>query len=288
MHVHAASTAVVKEPAMAVPTQDPAVNNPFAKGIQFRAKFVSSVKVRSQRDDKKVREMVTEAILANEPSLDVVFIIKLNTLRIKLIKENTNVDYLMSRVVYCGAHADFKDTFFFIHRSKHDRSLFAEIYKLSDSDKVKLLTLAITKAFQISYEGWSEHVKKREQEIPTENSIDAEDEDTRKMRARSIPQGVLDRHSTDPWPPKCKDGMKHRSSFGDKSQLPTGNPAVYKVQAVDPRTDSIHHVSLTADMDREFRELAESRSNPSFLSTDLPSTEIIQFDLRDILHKETH
>ena len=57
---------------------------------------------------------------------------------------------------------------------------------------------------------------------------------------------------------------------------------MYKVQTVNSSTGSVHSVSLTVDMDREFRELAQSHSTPSYLPIDLPATEVNQFDLRSI------
>ena len=251
--------------------------DPYAKGIRFNATFISLVEVNSQRDNQEVREKVTKAIVANKPSSEVVITVKLNTVCIRNNTDNLCVDYLITQIFYCGAHVDFKDKFFFIHRSKYDELLFAQVYQLLDSDTVKLLTLTIARAFRISYEGWFLYVEK---EAPKE-SPHAYATSARLSRAKSVPAGIIDRFCTSPWPSTSKD-RKGRLSFGDKPEILGGCPAVYKVQTDNSNTGSVHSVSLTVDMDREFRELAQSRSTPSYLPIDLPATEVNQFDLRSI------
>lgn len=253
-----------------------AISDPFARGIQFNAKFVNSVEVKSLRDNEEVRKRVAEKIRTSDPSLNTnaVFVVKSNTLRVKNLTQNSTVDYLISRIVYCGAHTEFKDRFFFIHRSKHDRTLFAEIYWLSSAEKVKALTLTIAKAFQISYRGWiADMMMNREDEIPSDSS---NSDNNIKLRVRSVPPGVLTKRSITPG--RSSD-ICRRHSFGDECEPPTGSPAVYKVQAKNELTGSTHDVTLTVDMNIEFRELAESRSSPDILSTDLPSHELSHFDL---------
>ena len=252
--------------------------DPFSKGIQFNATFISSVEVNSQRDNQEVREKVIKAIASNKPSSKVVIIVKLNTVCIRNIENNSYVDYLITQIVYCGAHVHFKDTFFFIHQSKHDKSLSARVYQLSDSHTVKLLTLTIARAFKISYDGWFSHVEK---EVPKE-SPQAYATSARLSRANSVPAGIIDRFSTSPWPSKSKDRRSRRLSFGSKPKIVSGCPAVYKVQTVNLRTNIVHSVTLTVDMDREFRELAQSRSTPSCLPIDLPAAEVEQFNLCSI------
>lgn len=252
--------------------------DPYIKGIQFNATFISSVEVNSQRDNHEVREKVTKAIAANKPSSKVVIVVKLNTVSIRNTADNSYMDYLITQIVYCGAHAHFKDTFFFIHQSKHDKSLFARVYRLSGSDTVKLLTLTIARAFKLSFDGWFAYVEK---EVPLE-SPHAHDAFARLSRAKSVPAGIIDRFSSSPWPSKSRDRESRRLSFGSMPEILDGCPAVYKVQTVNSKTNSVHSVSLTLDMDREFRELAQSRSAPSCLPTDLPATEVDQFNLCSI------
>lgn len=249
--------------------------DPYANGIRFDATFVSTVEVNSQRDNQEVREKVTKAIVAaNNPSSKVVITVRLNTVCITNITDNSHVNYLITQIVYCGAHVHFKDKFFFIHSSKHNKSLFAQVYQLSDSDTVKLLTLTIARAFKISYEGWFSYVEK---EVPKESPHYSHTAPARLNRANSVPAGIIDRFSTSPWPPAPKNRKNRPISLGGKPEILSGCPAVYKVQTVNSRT--VHSVSLTIDMDREFRELAQSRSSPSYLPIDLPTTEVDQFNL---------
>ena len=274
------AVAAVETAAEVLPSDsnDTVYIDPYAKGIQFNATFISSVEVNSQRDNQEVREKVTKAIVANKPSSEVVITVKLNTVCIRNNIDNSCVDYLITQIFYCGAHVDFKDKFFFIHRSKHDQLLFARVYQLLDSDTVKLLTLTIARAFRISYEGWFLYVEK---EAPKE-SPHAYATSARLSRTKSVPAGIIDRFSTSPWPSKSKDRKSRRLSFGDKPEILSGYPAVYKVQTVNSSTGSVHSVSLTVDMDREFRELAQSRSTPSYLPIDLPATEVNQFNVFSI------
>ena len=237
---------------------------------------MNSVKVKSLRVNEEVRKRVADEIRTSDPSLNVnaVFVVKSNTLRVKNLTQNITVDYLICRIVYCGAHTEFKDRFFFIHRSKHDRTLFAEIYWLSSAEKVKALTLTIAKAFQISYRGWiADMMRNRKDEITDDSS---NSDNNIGLRVRSVPPGVLTKPNITP--ERCSH-IRRRHSFGDECEPPTGNPAVYKVQAMNEQTGSAHDVTLTVDMNLEFRELAESRSNPDILSTDLPSHELSHFDL---------
>ena len=239
------------------------------------------MEVKSERDNEEVREKVTKSIVANKPSSEVVIIVRLNTICIRNVIDNECVDYLITQIVYCGAHVDLKDKFFFIHRSKHNKSLFARVYQLSDSNAVKLLTLSIAKVFKLFYEGWFSHVEKESPEgSPHIHATHATSVGL--SRAISVPPAVIDRFSTSPWPSKSKDKKGRRLSFGDKPEILGGNPAVCKVQTVNSRTHSVHNVSLTVDMDREFRELAQSRSTPYYLPIDLSTTEIDQFDLCSI------
>ena len=275
-------------------SEDPALNDPFARGIQFNAKFVGHTEVKSQRYNETFRKKLVEIIQTAKGSpQEVVFVVKSNTLRIKYLTQNSTVDYLISRVMYCGAHTDFKDRFFFIHRSKRDRSLIAQIYWLSSSDKVKALTLTIAKAFQISYMGWISDMSRnrddktlikseetsghgnRDNETPSET---LETSGPTKGRARSVPPGVLTK-SRDP---VRRARIVRRHSYGDESEPPTHIPAVYKAQAKNRQTGSIHDVSLTVDMNIDFRELAEACSTPDILSTDLSPQEVNQFNLSSI------
>ena len=203
-------------------------------------------------------------------------IVKSNTVRVKNLTRNTTTDYLISRVVYCGAHKDFKDRLFFIHRSntKHDKSLFAEIFWLSSPDKVRALTLLIAKAFRISYVGWnSDMMQNRVDDNESLSSEDSSDDDPSRRRARSVPLGVLAKRSS-PWNIKR---ICSRSLCGESKRF-TRSPAVYKVLSKNEQTGSTHNVSVTVDMNMEFREQAEACSQPDILTTDIPTQEVNNFN----------
>ena len=256
--------------------QGVSVSDPFAVGIPFSARFVSNVEVQSLRDNAEVRSKVAEKITSVDADLDSVkVIVKSNTVRVENLSKITTTDYLISRVVYCGAHKDFKDRFFFIHRSKHNKSLFAEIFWLSNPEKVRALTLLIAKAFRISYTGWnSDMMQNRINDNESLSSEDSSDDDPSRRRARSVPLGVLTKQSS-PWNTKR---IRSQSLCG-KSKRFTRSPAVYKVLSKNEQTGSTHNVSVTVDMNMEFREQAEACSHPDILTTDLPPGEVNNFNL---------
>lgn len=267
--------------------------DPFVQGIHFNAHFVASIEVKSQQDCPEVQQKVKEGcefVQKTKKSLrKVVITIKSNVVRVKDVGSKITDDYPIYLVAYCGAHAELDNVFFFIHKTSIDRTLFAEIFKMADASKVKALTLTTAKAFNIAYKGWMSTKNKKERltNKGSESPMLQRKAKIQQKMAPGLAAASVGGSFTPPAPrredPKSRQAARpRRGSFGDETHLQEGakvNPAIIRVQAQNELTGSTHNVSLTDDFDKEFQELAESRSRPDLLSTDLPTDQTDNFDL---------
>lgn len=271
--------------------------DPFVQGIHFNAHFVASIEVKSRQDCPEVQQKVKEGVefmQKTKKSLrKVIITVKSNVVRVKDLGSKITDDYPIFLVAYCGGHAELENVFFFIHKTSIDRALFAEIFKLSDASKVKALTMTTAKAFNIAYKGWMS-MKNKKERVSNKGSESpmvrrkASGSSMQKM-APGIAAAASVGGSFTPPAPRREDLSVHqaatrprRGSFGDDLQAVKGakaNPAIIRVQAQNEVTGSLHNISLTDDFDQEFQELAESRSRPDLLSTDLSSDQTDHFDL---------
>ena len=280
--------------------------DPFVQGIHFNAHFMASVEVKSKKDCPEVQQKVKDAfefMQKTKKSLrKVVITVKSNVVCVKDIGSKITDEYPIYLVAYCGAHGELEDVFFFIHKTNIDRAMFAEIFKMSDASKVKAATLTTAKAFNIAYKGWMSAKSKKER-ISNKGSesplLQRKASGSLQKMAPGIAKSSVGGSFTPPAPrredPITKEvkeaAKKRRGSFGDdliKFEVGGGgvakvsNPAVMRVQAQNEKTGSTHDVSLTDDFDQEFQELAESRSRPDLLSTDLSSDQTDNFNLDSI------
>ena len=273
--------------------------DPFVQGIHFNAHFVASIEVKSKRDCPEVQQKVKDGYEFTQKTKKslrkVVITVKSNMVSVKDTGSKITDDYPICLVAYCGAHTELEDVFFFIHKTNIDKAMFAEIYKMSDASKVKALTLTTAKAFNIAYKGWISTQSKKERisnkgcESPSVQRK-ASGHSLQKM-APGLATSSVGGSFTPPAPrredPIVKEAArKRRGSFDDnliKFQIGAKiNPAVVRVKAQNERTGSTHDVSLTDDFDLEFQQLAESRSRPDLLSTDLSSDQTDNFNLDSI------
>lgn len=278
--------------------------DPFVQGIHFNAHFVASIEVKSKKDCPEVQQKVMDAFEFKQKTKKslrkVVITVKSNMVCVKDVGSKITDEYPIYLVAYCGAHGELEDIFFFIHKTNIDRVLFAEIFKMSDASKVKALTLTTAKAFNIAYKGWMSTKSKKERisnkgsESPLVQRKASGSSGSLKKMAPGVAASSVGGSFTPPAPrredPITKEAKeaakKRRGSFGDdliKFEIGAKiNPAVVRVQAQNERTGSTHDVSLTDDFDQEFQELAESRSRPDLLSTDLSSDQTDNFNLDSI------
>lgn len=269
--------------------------DPFVQGIHFNAHILASIKVKSQRDCPEVQQKIKNAIESmhktKKSPRKVTITVKSNMVRVKDIGSKITDDYPIYLVAYCGAHADLDDIFFFIHKTSIDKALFAEIFKMSDASKVEALTLTTAKAFNIAYKGWMSEKSKRER-VSNKGSesplVQRKGSGSLQKMAPGLAAASLGGSFTPPAPrredPVAREAARpRRGSFGDnplqsqKDSKPT--LAIIRVQAQNEVTGSTHNILLTDDFDREFQELAESRSRPDLLMTNLPSDQTDHFDL---------
>ena len=278
--------------------------DPFVQGIHFNAHFVASIEVKSKKDCPEVQQKVKDAFefmqKTKKPQRKVVVTVKSNMVCVKDIGSKITDEYPIYLVAYCGAHGELDDIFFFIHKTNIDRAMFAEIFKMTDASKVKALTLTTAKAFNIAYKGWMSTQSKKER-VSNKGSesplLQRKASGSLQKMAPGIAATSVGGSYTPPAPrredPITKEvkeaAKKRRGSIGDdliKFEIgggaKAGNPAVMRVQAQNERTGSTHDVSLTDDFDQEFQELAESRSRPDLLSTDLSSDQTDNFNLDSI------
>ena len=278
--------------------------DPFLQGIHFNAHFIASVEVKSKKDSPEVQKKVKDAFdfmqKTKKAQRKVVITVKSNMVSVKDIGSKLTDEYPIYLVAYCGAHEELEDIFFFIHKTNIDRAMFAEIFKMSDPSKVKALTLTTAKAFNIAYKGWMSTKSKKER-VSNKGSesplVKRKASGSLQKMAPGIAAASVGGSFTPPAPrredPITKEvkeaTKKRRGSIDDdliKFDIGGGskatNPAVMRVQAQNEKTGSTHDVSLTDDFDQEFQELAESRSRPDLLSTDLSYDQTDNFNMDSI------
>ena len=291
--------------------------DPFVKGITFNAHFVGSIVVNAKQDTPEVQMAVGEACKeamkmehGKSPGLmKAALTVKANTLRVtytgsRLAADNF-IDYPIYLIAYCGGHGEMDDLFFFIHKTKIDRVLNAEIFKFSESSKVNAVTLTVAKAFNIAYKAWMSQKRKEEKKNGSESPTvprkhlgvggggggggGAKGISNGKPSplAAVVASSSATSYYTPPAPRKpttAEAQPRQRSgSFGDKPEAGAAkNPAVTRAQADNQVTGSTHNVTLTDDFDQEFQELAETRARPELLNTSLGDDQPDNFEIETI------
>ena len=270
--------------------------DPFQQGIPFHAHYVGSVETQNKHDCPEIQRTVTNALKQTQKSRcpKVTLTVKTTGLRVKNLRTNIVDDYPIYLVSYCGASTAEEELFFFIHKTKIDKVLRVEIFKLSNTSKVTAITLTVAKAFNIAYKAWMAEKRRKEREsskgsespLLTRRQIPGPN--GKSSLLQKMAPGVT---STDgPYTPPVgrrlpTDDLKHKrsGSFGDiPGETASKNPAVIRVQAQNEVTGSTHNLTLTEEFDVEFKEIAETSSQPDQLSTSLrkePDT----FDLREVM-----
>lgn len=254
--------------------------DPFAQGISFHAHFVGSCEVEAKHDNPRVQEKIKtlweEVHKSGKHLPKIVLTVKATALRVS--KQVHVDDYPIYLVSYCGASQDFNQLFYFIRKSRIDRTLHAEVFKLSSPEKVTALTLTVAKAFNIAFKAWITEKRKREREQAQAQSPQLQrfggDKATVSPLAK-LASGVAGKTSGPYTPqavrkadPATQESPKRSGSLGDiPGAAAAKNPALTRVQAHNEATGSTHNVTLTDEFDREFQQLAVSRATPEVLDT---------------------
>lgn len=281
--------------------------DPFAQGIDFHAHYMASVEVNSKQDSPEVQQKVKEACVASKKTAKsmrkVVISVRSTSLRVKDTNTKITDDYPIFLIAYCGGHAEFEEVFFIIHKTRLDKQLRAEIFRLSNEQKVKAVTLTVAKAFNIAYKAWltEKRMKEKSDTIAAQRGsesplmprrhLGSSGANGKPSNLTKLAPGVAKVAGpyTPPAPRKPSENQEssrqRRGSLGDEPKHKEGalkNPAVVRVVAKNERTGSTHNVTLTDDFDKEFQQLAESRSRPDVLRTSLAVDETDHFSMEEI------
>ena len=261
--------------------------DPFAIGINFSAHYLASVEVQSKQDSPEVRDKVREVYSdgAAKKLRRVRVTVKSDCLQVTDVSSKVSDSYPIFLVAYCGGHPEFEDIFFFIQKTKLDQRLFAEVFKFSDAQKVRAVTMTIAKAFNIAFKAWTTQKRQRERK----NSRGSESPVPQRKNSNGPKQSTLATKQVGPYtpPPPRKPaeeqevGRQRSGSSGEShgKEPVLKNPAVMRVIAKNEKTGSTHNVMLTDDFDKEFQELAETRASPDVLRTSLAVDETDGFTI---------
>ena len=276
--------------------------DPFQQGINFHAHYIGSVETASKHDCPEVQTMVADAWKRAQKSRfrKVIITVKATGLRVKDVRTGIKDDYPIYLVSYCGASTTVDELFFFIHKTKLDRVLMVEFFKLSNSSKVTALTLTVAKAFNIAYKAWmaekrqkikeTTNMKGSESPLPIRRHIPDENGDKPSSFLKKMAPGVagVDGPYTPPASRKVTQeetqSVKRSGSFGDiPCESANRNPAVMRVQAHNDLTGSTHMLTLTDEFDSEFQEISQVAGQPGLLTTSLSEQEPDQFNWEEVI-----
>ncbi len=256
--------------------------DPFVQGISYHAHFVGSVEVGAKHDNPDVQEKIKtvweESHASGKHFPKVVLTVKATALRVKDATSKQVEDFPIYLVSYCGASQAFDQLFYFIYKSRIDRILRAEIFKLSNAEKVTALTLTVAKAFNIAFKAWVAEKRRREREMNkgSQSPLVQRRQDGALSHLAKLAPGVPTKASG-PFTPQAvrkvdtesqESQPKRSGSLGDiPAEAAAQNPAVMRVRAQNESTGSTHDITLTDEFDKEFQQLAVSRATPDVLET---------------------
>ena len=260
--------------------------DPFVRGINFHAHFVSSGPVKGKHDNPQCQEIVKtaweEVQKSGKPLRKVVITVKANSLRVKDVSSKETSDYPIYLVSYCGASTEVDFLFFFIQKSKVDKTLHVEIFKFSNASKVTAATLTVAKAFNIAFKAWMAEKKRKEREnsnyrgsesplLPRKQLGAAKEANNLTKMAPAVAKtaGPYTPPATRRPPHEAIKPRQRSGSFGDSPDSAAQNPAIMRVRAENEVTGSTHDVTITDEFDKEFRQLAEGHPQPDILNTNL-------------------
>lgn len=260
--------------------------DPFVRGINFHAHFVSSCPVKGKHDNPQCQEIVKtaweEVQKSGKPLRKVVITVKANSLRVKDVSSKETSDYPIYLVSYCGASTEVDFLFFFIQKSKVDKTLHVEIFKFSNASKVTAATLTVAKAFNIAFKAWMAEKKRKEREnsnyrgsesplLPRKQLGAAKEANNLTKMAPAVAKtaGPYTPPATRRPPHEAIKPRQRSGSFGDSPDSAAQNPAIMRVRAENEVTGSTHDVTITDEFDKEFRQLAEGHPQPDILNTNL-------------------
>ena len=201
--------------------------DPFIQGIVFPAIFIGTIEVEDRVGTDKTHNTVNKKLdevqktKKDKDLKKVAIIVKAVSLSVRDIqsksKSKSEVTYPIYVVSYCGNARDADTIFFFIHKSKVDQKIRAEIFKCSTQDKVVAITRTVSKAFSIAYKAWQ--MKKRQQQrgnSPLLERHSAKDRDTIDLGRKAVEKaaGSTGGFYTPPIPRKTPEKTNVRPRSG--------------------------------------------------------------------------
>ena len=277
--------------------------DPFQHGITFHAHYIGSVETTSKQDSPEVQELVVDAWTQTQKYRyrKVIITVKATGLCVKDVRTGIKDDYPIYLVSYCGASTNIDELFFFIHKTKLDKILMVEFFKLSTASKVTALTLTIAKAFNIAYKAWvadkrqktkeTRILKGSESPLPIRRQIKADDDRGKSSLLKKMAPGIAGSDGGPYTPPAGRkipqeesQLVKRSGSFGDiPCESASRNPAVMRVQAHNDATGSTHMLTLTDEFDSEFQLISQASEQPDLLTTNLSEQQPDQFNWDEVM-----
>ena len=270
--------------------------DPFIKGIPFKIHYYASAEVKHATNTPEVQKVVgdicNEAEAKSRPLRKVLVTVKATNITVKDEATKLVDNYPIFRIAYCGGHSEHGNTFFFIHKTKVDRALRVEVFKCNNPNKVRAITLAAAKAFNIAYKAYSLDMAKKERkngsmkgnESPlVQRQMQGQKPPVSSLTTKVAP-GVVTGGTHTPQAPRriAEDsGFETRPRSGSIGTESAIKPLISLVH--NEATGSTHNVSIPNDFDKEFQELAESRAQPGVLRTSFSAEETDGFQLDSIL-----
>ncbi len=278
--------------------------DPFVKGIPFKINYYASAEVKHTTNtpevQKTVADVCAEAETSSRPLRKVVVIIKSTSVIVKDEATRMTDEYPIFRIAYCGGHGHYQNAFFFIHKTKLDRVLRVEVFKCASPGKVKAITLAAAKAFNIAYKAYNLDKSKKDRRV-NGNSLKGSESPLvqRRMQgdkppvsslAAKVAPGVVTGGTHTPQASRktATDTVisEGRARSGSTGNAPVVQPLITLVH--NEATGSTHNVAVSHDWDKEFQELAESRVDPGVLRTSFAEEDTDGFNLDSILEQVDH
>ena len=258
-------------------------NDPFQQGISFHAHYVGSLETKSKQDNHEVQQIILDAWKEAQKTRfrKIVITIKSSCLRVKDVRTKIVDNYPIYLVSYCGASLIVEELFFFIHKTKIDKMLRLELFKLSSSSKVNAITLTVAKAFNIAYKAWiaDNKLKERKNSKGSDSSLPIHHQ----MSSGGIKRSHLEKMapgiaSTEgPYTPPAgrkvlpdENTIKKSGSYGDlPGETAAKSPAVTQMRSENEVTGSTHNVFLTDEFSSEFQQISETVPQPDLLPTNI-------------------
>eukprot|EP00731_Ephydatia_muelleri_P032200 Em0023g707a len=174
------------------------------------------------------------------------------------------------RVSYCTVDPAYEKVFCYICRNGETKQLECHAFLCDSSSKAEAITLTVAQAFNIAYEQWQAHKKKKtildssygappQPSASNDSTVEASAITPDTPNTERLPLMVVKvEKEPDVSPPKPR--LQRRASkddigLGKKSQL-------LEVKSTLSKAVSLDYLAVEDDFDAEFTRLAEARSNP--------------------------